>query len=356
MESGKPQKQSLAIAYDVKRKAKKKMAKGGPAELDAMAVTPDKGYGKIIRVGLAEGGAISAKSEKRPMPDEMHNDSEMQHKNSSDKPAKHDSWTDRSTEKQAQSNNGRKVMPIAKPRMVPSNAFSTRMYDKEGMLEESAKPGPYGEQPPKEDNEMDADRQGPKVPDMQDEHSNHRKPYAKGGMINDEVSMAAAENDELEHPAHLEEDDDQMRLPVDEYMAGHFAKGGMAHEMDDQPEEEAMMEHHASIADAIMAKRDRKASQMSDSDIDEMIRLYEGGQVEGSDESMVDIDSNNEEQANGYYARNEHAALKENYDSDMDDVSQPHDSNMKGDSREASSENQDDMIDAIRRRMMSKRR
>lgn len=52
MEAGKPQKQSLAIAYSVKRKNSKKMAKGGSVD-------------------------ISAASEKRPMPDDINNSTDM---------------------------------------------------------------------------------------------------------------------------------------------------------------------------------------------------------------------------------------------------------------------------------------
>jgi hypothetical protein len=69
--------QNLAIAYSVKRKAaaKKKMA---------------------------EGGLISAKSEKRPMPSERNNDSRNVSQNSADKPLKDSNWTGQPTTRQAQ--------------------------------------------------------------------------------------------------------------------------------------------------------------------------------------------------------------------------------------------------------------
>lgn len=132
--------------------------------------------------------------------------------------------------------------------------------------------------------------------------------------------------------------------PVDEYMkdqAEMFARGGEI----EMPDHEVEEEHHNSIAAAIMAKR-RKDSMSADSesDIDHEMMMAEGGQV--------DIDSNNEEQPNGFYNRNEHAALKENYDSDMDDVSQPDDSNEHGDDIDS---DKHDMITVIRRKMKSRK-
>lgn len=324
MESGKPQKQALAIAYSVKRKPKK-MAEGG--HIDTQNERPDTGWGKIIF--KAEGGAVSAKDEKRPIPSSKYNDSVMEAHNSAKKALIESDWTDQPTIKQAQSRP--KLESVKRPRMVPTNAFSTRLYDEEADLQKSAKVnnGPQ-EQPPEHDDEQRPDRQGPSVSDMAEEHSNHRKPYAEGGMINNEVSMHDAEEDEVEHPAHLEEDDDQMRLPVDEYMAGHFAKGGMIDDMD-VPEDEYEEEHHDSIAAAIMAKKARK--------------MAEGGQV--------DLDENAEEQPNSYYHQNEVAALKENYDEDMDHMHQPTDSNEHGDVLE--DEDEHDMISHIRSKMNMKR-
>jgi hypothetical protein len=91
-----------------------------------------------------------------------------------------------------------------------------------------------------------------------------------------------------------------------------------------------MMEHHDSVAAAIMAKRRKMA---------------EGGRV--------DINENNEEQPNSFYEQNEHEAL----DWDMDDdqlEDQPMDSNEQGDQREDDTEDKHDMISAIRRKMKSK--
>lgn len=260
-----PNNPSLAMAYSISKSNKRKKK-------------------------MANGGEISAASEKRPMPDQMHDDSKQANM-ASNKPAKNDSWTDRSTVAQAQKPS---KTTLKHPRMVPSNTFSVRLRDQEDDLEMSAKPnnGPQ-EQPPKEDNESDPKKRGQAPHPM--------KMMAEGGMINKKVSMKSSEMDNLDEPEGLQEDDDMMSPSEKEIMADHFADGGM---IDDQPEPEAEDEQHDSLVSAIMAKRQKMA---------------EGGQV--------DIDSNNEEQPNEYYDRNENAALKENYDSDMDDVSQPMDSN-----------------------------
>src|SRR5271165_1241945 len=100
MKAGKPQPQALAIAYSVKRKAPKKKASGGTVE----SGSKDMNY--------ADGGSVSASNEKRPMPDNRYNDSKMASQNSSRKDNAQSGWTDKPTERQAVSNNGRIVKPI----------------------------------------------------------------------------------------------------------------------------------------------------------------------------------------------------------------------------------------------------
>lgn len=321
MKSDRPRAQDLAIAYNIKRKNSKKMAAGGIVD-------------------------ESARSERRPMPNERDQDSKMVSHNSSNKPAKEDSWTSRPDMKQ--STKGMQTTHIKHPKMVPSSSFSTRLRDQEDDLQQSAKVnnGPQI-QPPEDDNEMDANKQGHDLMDKSSPHSKNLNRYAKGGMINEEVSMNDAEEDEVQHPKGLESDNDEKSPAEDEYMAGHFAEGGEVDDMN-QPEDEAKMDHHNSIAAAIMAKKERQkrlASGSTDEDLAAM--MADGG--------MVDIDENAEEQPNGYYERNEHAALKENYDSDMDDMHQPEDSNEHADSREDESENKHDMISSIRSKMKRQR-
>lgn len=306
MHAGKPQKQALAIAYDMKRKNRKKMAKGG---------------------------SISASNEKRPMPNDLYDDSHMAHQNSGNKAPHNDSWTDQPTVKQAQMNSGRRVLPIKHPKMVASDVLSSRLYSYEDELQRSAKPGNPSEQPPKADDEMGADRQGPDSKDL------HMKRMAKGGEINDVISMHEAEEDNLEHPAHLEDDNDTTKPSDDEIMADHIemlAEGGMAEEEE---------EHHDSMAASIMAKRSRHPSQMSDSDIDEMMHLYASG-------GEVDLSLSHDEEPNNEDQMSFEALKKENYnDSDLD-VEQLMDSNEHSDEI---SHDRHDMIDSIRRKMKSKR-
>lgn len=421
MHSGRPQAQSLAIAYDIKRKNRKKKASGGTVESgsrdmnmadggEATTIRPDKGYGKIIMIehnrdGYAEGGSISASNERRPMPDNRYDDSKMVSRNSGKKAPKDDSWTDTPTERQAVMNNGRKVLPIAKPRMVPSDSFSTRLYDEESRLQSSASPGPYGEQPPRHDDEEGPDRQGPKVPDMQREHNNGRKPYAQGGMLRkdsgiqemereDEAHLQSKESpsqDEGSHDAEMRDEEGQnrqgpkVRDMEDEHSTGRkpYAGGGKisdfhedmdaelnpAHgryspdDSEDQPHDEEMMEHHDSIAAAVMAKRDRRAAQMSDSDIDEMMRLYNGGEIKShpsiysDDSDQADLSRNANEDANEEDQLSFNALRKENYSESegLRQLDNPRDSGEHGDTEEMGSHDEHDMVDSIRRKMRAKR-
>lgn len=344
MAAGKPKDQSLAIAYNVQRKPKKKkMADGGnvKAPYDPKHVPqldPDKAKA-MSDVFKAEGGMInaSARSERRPMPEERDKDAQMVSRNSNKKAPKNDQWLDSPTVAQAQSNNGRKVMPIKRPKMVPSDAFSTRMQDEEAHLQDSAgvNEGPQ-HQPSEHDNEEGADRQGPSTPSLR------MKLMYEGGAVSEE----AAEADHAEHPQGLEEDNDQMRPPKDEYMADHFAEGGKV-----SPQEEMNEEEHNSIAAAIMAKKRHYA---------------EGGSVSynGEDsiyahpeEDQADLRRNAEEDANMEDQSSFNAMRKENYSESegLEKLDSPMDSAQHGDKREDDEENHHDMISSIRSKMNMKR-
>jgi hypothetical protein len=387
MRAGKPQPQALAISYSVKRKAPKKKASGGTVESGSRDMN------------MADGGMVNAKNQKRPMPDQTHDDSAMVSRNSSRKSNGEDGWTQSPTVKQAQDNNGRKVMPIKKPKMVPSNAFSTRLRDEEDDLQASAKPAPYGEQPPEHDNEMDAAMrgQGPKV---EDEHSTHRKPYAKGGMasakyndpmeddqpsMDEGASMAMSRN---EMDADMEGSSPDME---DEHSTGRkpYAGGGKIgdaldnihdeldmnpahdkHTADDsemQPEDEEEMEHHDSIAAAIMAKRDRLHAMVDSGAMDEdhaANAMAEGGRIlsKGSWDThesadQADLSRNADEDANEEDQMSFGALRKENY-SESEGLAQldnPKDSAQHGDTEEEDSENRHDMVSRIMSKMNRQR-
>lgn len=352
MAEGKPQKQSIAIAYSMKRKAGKKK--------------------------MAEGGAVneSAATEHRPSIEEHDKDAAMVSRNSGNKAPKNDSWTDKSTVTQAQMNNGRSVKPIKRPGMVPTNAFSTRMYDEEADLQSSAKTGNPDAQPPKHDDEEGPDRQGPRVSDEEHQHNNGRKAYAKGGSVSgahDEDSAehypgkpmvdmeygSSPEEDGVQHPAGLEEDNDQMRPSKEEYMSGKrmapmLAAGGeitsrrMAldsqepiHETYPTSDEEDIM-HAASIAAAIMAKKRMMAR---------------GGEILSHDSiyphpeaDQADLSRNADEDANEEDQLSFNALRKENYSetAGLDALDNPMDSTEDG--REIDHDKHD-MLAEIRAKM-----
>ena len=118
-----------------------------------------------------------------------------------------------------------------------------------------------------------------------------------------------------------------------------FADGGSI-------EDEEQMEHHDSIAAAIMAKRDRMHAMIDSGAMDEdkAVKMAEGGQV--------DLDLNSMEQPNKYYGRNEDDVLKENYDEPIHSMSQPMDSNEHGDDIDS---DKHDMVSAIRKKMKSRK-
>lgn len=266
----------LAVAYSVKRKAKK----------------------------FAAGGPVSAKAEQRPMPDQRANDAKMAAHNSSKKSMPQGQWTDQPTVSQARKPSH---ASLSEPRMVASSVIKAKplgmLKDDERHIEDTMAPDGYGKSP--------------------------KKAYMFEGGV---VSQDESEEDMVQHPAGLEEDDDQMSPAQSEYMAERFAEGGEVREMEMQPEPEADEEHHASVAAAIMARR----------------KMYADG-------GMVDLDENATEEPNSFYDLNEHAALKENYDEPLHDVSQPEDSNLKGDESEAMESDRHDMVKSIRRKMKSGR-
>lgn len=279
MHKGRPQ--ALSIAYGIKRKNKKKMAKGGMVD-------------------------ESAKTEQRPMPKEQDKDAAMVSRNSSKKPMADSKWTDQPTVKQAQKPSRQ---PLKHPKMVPTNAFSVKMRDQEDDLMDSAAPAKM----------------------------------ADGGMINEEVSMHEAEQDHVQHPAHLEQDNDQMAPSESAYMEEHdaaqFAEGGEIEEM--------ALDHAASIAAAIMSKR-RQSRQDSGSEDEDQAEMFADG-------GSVDLSINADEEPNHEDQYSFEALKKENYSEseDLDQLDQPMDSNEHGDSREMDSENDHDgrLVSAIRRKM-----
>ncbi len=191
-------KMDMAVAYGVKRKAKK-MAKGGMAN-------------------------ESAASEARPMPEERDKDAAMVSRNS-EKHALPASAPDYQAPPRP------KTQPIKHPRHIPISGASLRLRDQEDdqMLTMKPNNGPQ-EQPSKAYDEEGADRKGPDVPAL------HMKKMAEGGEVEKRREpLPMEEHDEIDHMHSLD------------------------HDMMEVPEDEAEEEHHSSIAAAIMAKRRKMA-------------------------------------------------------------------------------------------------
>ena len=243
-------------------------------------------------------------------------------KRTSDKKVDHMSkMTD--TPDRSQARKGMRTTPIKHPSMVPTSAFSARLRSEEDELLRSAKPndGPQ-EEPPKHRDEEEADKSGRSSPDLK------LKKMAKGGLINEDVPMHDAEEDDQMDPKGLESDDDEMSPEKGAFMAGKMmAEGG---EVDAEHEEE--LEHHASVAAAIMAKnRDMKM-------------MAEGGQV--------DIESNEmEAPEHETMDDRDESILKEHYGDDMNEMHEPKDSNEDSDSIES---DKHDLVARIRAKMRLK--
>ncbi len=370
MHAGKPQKQALAIAYNVKNKNKKKYAKGGQ-------IPP------------------SAKTESRPDPDEA--GQEEISRNRGNKASKEDSWTDQPTVRQAQKPS---ITRLSQPKIVGSDAFSVRRredVEQSKDFMDSIPPESDKAQPQERDNEMDAKKSGDPVK-KSPIHSKNLNMYAKGGKINEVEPMHLAEADEVEHPEGLEEDNDEMAPSEEVIMADHFARGGMAHDMDDQPEPEEEIEHHDSIAAAIMAKRDRLHAMIdsgaADMDHAAEAKMASGGTVESGspdmnyadggevmgkkdglftfprekkessiksrdsihsdDSNMADLSRNADEDANEEDQLSFNALRKENYSESegLRQLNNPEDSAEHGDDIDS---DKHDMVSAIRSKMNMRR-
>lgn len=364
--AGKPPKQAVAIAYSVKRNARKKMADGGSAAYPTSRI--DSGYGKVI-VREAEGGEITAQGEARPHPDEEFNDRKQIMKSKA----------------------GFQIRPKKHAAMAPSDVLLTKLYDDEEDLQGSEKPA----EPGKADAKLaeggpvglaaDMLRKRKTVDDFGSEDEKHSEHSTKSTDLGEEYG-AGPEEDENPH-VRTNLPDEDVNPPEDEFMAGHFKDGGRVeddtdemepedheeraeyhekharkareagehemadehesqaenhrrradekrnfhHEMDEQPEDEANDEDNSSVAAAIMSKR-RKM-------------LAKGGEVDLS--RNADEDPNFEDDASF------DALRKENYsESDtLDDMDDPEDSNEIEPEHDEMDRNDEDDVDRIRRRM-----
>lgn len=276
MEAGKPQDQSLAISYAIKKKnSKKKMAAGGRVDMpprdDADHSSEEsKDMAKGRSHSDANGRDMQASSEKRPMPEDKHMDSEEVSRNSGKKAIKKSGWTDDTWSEQA----GRSFsVKLSQPKIAGgSDGFSVRarnMHDEEADLMGEDRPDGYGKRPRAQD---DAE---PHPSHLGGEKNPTRRGYAKGGPVmepedhgmekmerDDEVDLQrsaapASPNEQPKHgydeekhpgsapnpdeaPPHTgESEQDMLRRHAMErasFYQGGYAEGGKASK-DDSPQE-----------------------------------------------------------------------------------------------------------------------
>lgn len=197
--------------------------------------------------------------------------------------------------------------------------------------------------------EVDGNRQGPNLRDMEDEHSTGRKPYYTGGSVQYRDAMDYDTQDDF-NPAH-----------------GKFSPD----DSEDQPEDEADMEHEDSIAAAIMSKKKRGAQRSGSKDEDRMTMMALGGELleddadihsHGSmdtyeDEDQADLSRNADEDANEEDQASFDALRKENYSESegLHKLISSTTSGMRGDDEESDSEDKHDRVSRIMSKMNAKR-
>lgn len=308
MDAGKPQKQALAIAYSVKRRSPKKMAKGGKVE-------------------------IEAQNEKRPMPDDEHADSlEIARTQPSKKVS---GWLD--NKKEAGNN------PKAKSNEVDEDfVFERRTSINEAHTPEEMRMKRSSTDPKHIDEHHDEDNKDAHLAmggEVEDENfSNERRSTSENARTSREMSMKrGTSSDPLHINADHDEDNKDAHLAMGGEVSTHAAEDEQSREetrersIRRQQEPQDHEEHYASIADAILAKKKRA-------------KMAEGGEV--------DLSLNATEEPNNEDDLSWDALRKENYSetAGLDEIDSPSDSGQHGDTLEDEDEHGESLVDAIRRK------
>jgi hypothetical protein len=191
------------------------------------------------------------------------------------------------------------------------------------------------------------------------------KKMAEGGMI----SPGDARGPKSESPMPESTHEDAMRFATDKrdaaIMKAHeefrkMSEGGMISAGDDRGESSEPSAHEPTYEDQILESKD----EMTARHLHEMESLAHGGSIAEhimsrkayADGGEVDLDTNEEEQPNGFYERNEHEALEEDRDSTMDGIHQPKDSNEHDPGDELLEESDEhDMVGKIMKKNKSKK-
>lgn len=232
MDAGKPQKQSLAIAYNVKRKNERKK--------------------------MATGGAITAKDESRPMPDQEFNDSSDASMNRGKKSLGKSDWTDDTYSDQASRSFSKPQREMDTAFTSESEAKADNSYDSEEMdMEKESSSDPmdinghhYG------DIEDAKYAHGGDIEDHYDSIAEHvmakmRAKYAEGGMVD-----LNANSEEAPNYAYMDNHDAYMKEQYD--LDQLSSQPEDSNEKGDEREEESENKHD--LVDSVRKKMKAKRS------------------------------------------------------------------------------------------------
>lgn len=332
MKAGKPRKQSIAIAYSVQRKnKKKKMALGGAVESSIHsghsydrepAMPKDKPDNKRPNesdymgdewTAYKSGGEVLTEKPNSPRPSQASTESEALNERAPRGGSTHEQMAEYHEQE------------AAKHRMMSKGG----MYNEGGIAEFEGKAqedGYPGTPSPKEDNYrrpasafIDTERWS------DDEEPSRSAHYEGGGMIEDIMKKRKKMSDGGDVGPTLGGVIGYPGTPS----SVKKAKGGSIQQADEAAED---------MVANVMKRRKEK-----------MMKMADGGEV--------DLEENSEEvstKPGPYDDYDVEAADHPQYD-DTQISEQPEDSNEHGDEEEKSAENEHDMISAIRRRMRSSR-
>ncbi|CAM6005205.1 unnamed protein product [Sphagnum balticum] len=313
---GKP---SIAIALSIQKKNKKKMAEGGKitdeshnmsgSDSVGMNVTPEEmAMIHTHRKMMAEGGAISASDEMRPMPENEYNDKAEAGRNSGMKKPGMDSWSDTGPEKDASESGS----------MMSNEADANWMN--EGMANAD-------NQKRKESMRMD------KHMDSADVSDDDQPQSVADAVMRKRTKLMLSEGGDVSDGKQRQDNERGINKPAfDTYHQGTSQAGRDAKYGGSYMQAVAKGKHSKTLEEMRSMKKPN---------------LYADG-------GEVDLDQNAREHKNSEDDDSFDALKKENYsESDgLDELSNPMDSGQDGD--DDLERDKHDMISAIRRKMRMK--
>lgn len=273
MDAGKPMKQSLAIAYSIKRKnQKKKMATGGPVEPKPLKVEPvEKKDSRPLNVEPLIG------DKRDDLDDNQYADGGEVDYEQYDEPASD------------------AIMRMREAKRLP--------YE-----------GSYG-----------GDSEDTNEPSVPSRKRDDERPSKDEYMAENFAFGGEAEEDM--NPGTPKAKPDDRRLPQDEYMSVNWSEGSAPKRKpdDERPSEDQYMSDHFDSADSVESDPESIADEI----MSQRRKMYaDGGEVE---DDQADMDQNAREWKNGEDDMSYNALRKENYsEGSMLEEEQPMDSNEHG--------------------------